>query len=115
MNYISTALSQHRSIYSEACTFKDEIDTYTLPKWIKGTNALFVGSKSSVKLVGDVKIAADELRFRFDEILCFNIPLQPKVPLKGTLVLKRGDDGLITSYEEIWDTSVVATLLNAYL
>lgn len=104
-----------RSIYSEDCTFQDEIDTYTLPKWVKGTKALFVGDKSRVQIVGDVQVAGSELSFQFDEVLCFNIPLQPKVPLKGTLVLKLGDNGLITSYRERWDTSVWATLSKAYL
>ena len=35
------------------------------------------------------------------QVLCFRIPLQPKVPLTGELILKRGDDGLITSYKEV--------------
>merc|ERR1712087_533737 len=26
-----------RTVYSEDCTFQDEIDTYTISKWIKGT------------------------------------------------------------------------------
>jgi len=104
-----------RSIYSEDCTFKDEIDTYTIDKWVKGTKALFVGDKSRVALEGPVVAKDGEVRFRFDEVLCFNIPLQPKVPLKGTLVLRRGNDGLINSYQEIWDTSVLATISKAYL
>ena len=29
-----------RSIYDESCTFQDEIDTYTMDKYIKGTSAL---------------------------------------------------------------------------
>ena len=83
-----------RSIYDESCIFQDEIDTYSLDKWMcattaatprgpparqtltggrttslhsKGTNALFVGEKSRVKLASPVVATADEVRFRFDE------------------------------------------------
>ena len=104
-----------RSLYDESCTFKDEIDTYTLDKWIKGTGALFVGEKSHVDIVGDVAATEKEVRFRFSEVLAFNIPLTPKVPLTGTLVLTRGDDGLFTAYNEIWDTNVADTLRRGYL
>ena len=44
-----------REIYDEAALFTDEIDTYTLPSFIKGTSALFVPERSVVKLVGDVE------------------------------------------------------------
>ena len=48
--------------------------------------------------------------------LMFNIPiLKPKVPLTGSLVLKRGKDGLFTSYKESWDQSVSQVLLSAKL
>ncbi len=112
---VTGALS--RDIYAESCTFKDEIDTYTLDKWIKGTGALFDGAKSHVDLVGAVQADDREVRFRFDEILCFNLPLiKPKVPLTGTLILTRSpEDGLIERYQEIWDTGVVETLSKAYL
>lgn len=56
----------------------------TLDKWIKGTSALFIGPpKSFTEVVGAVQATDTEVRFRFKEVLCFNIPLlQPKVPLK---------------------------------
>ena len=47
-----------REIYDEAALFTDEIDTYTLPKFIKGTSSLFVKEKSVVRLVGAVKVCA---------------------------------------------------------
>ena len=98
-----------RSIYDESCTFQDEIDTYTLSKWIKGTGALFVASKSHVDIVpGSLKADDSEVRFRFAEDLCFNLPLvQPIVPLTGTLILTRDpESGLIVKYKEIWDESL---------
>ena len=106
-----------RDIYDEAATFKDEIDTYTLDKWIKGTGALFVGSLSHVDIVGDVEASESEVKFRFSETLAFNLPLvKPKVPLTGELVLTRdATTGLITKYVEIWDTGVWETLSKAYL
>ena len=71
-----------RSLYDESCTFKDEIDTYTLDKWIKGTGALFVASLSHVDLVGDVVADEKEVSFRFTETLAFNLPLvKPKVAI----------------------------------
>ena len=100
----------------ESATFTDEIDTYTLDKWIKGTSALFVEKDSHVDLVGDVVADDKEVRFRFSETLAFNLPLvKPKVPLTGELILTRGKDGLITKYLEVWDTGVWATLSKAYL
>ena len=105
-----------RSVYDESCTFQDEIDTYTLDKWISGTQKLFVGDKSKVEIVGPVEADAKEVRFRFSEVLCFNLPLiKPKIPLTGSLVLTRGDDGLITKYREIWDVTVAESLKSAYL
>lgn len=83
---------------------------------MKGTSALFVASLSHVDIVGEVEATDKEVRFRFDEVLAFNLPLiKPKVPLTGTLILTRGKDGLITDYKEIWDTDVGATLKRAYL
>ena len=106
-----------RDIYDESCTFTDEIDTYTLDKWIKGTGALFVGDKSHVDIVGDVEATDAEVKFRFSETLAFNLPLlKPKVPLTGTLILSRDPaTGLIVKYKEIWDTGVAETLSKAYL
>ena len=37
-----------RSLYDESCTFTDEIDTYTLDKWIQGTGLLFKNDYSKV-------------------------------------------------------------------
>jgi hypothetical protein len=34
---------------------------------------------------------------------------------KGTLVLTRGEDGLITKYREIWDVTVAQSLKTVYL
>lgn len=102
-----------RSVYDEAATFTDEIDTYTLDKWIKGTQKLFVGEASHVDLVGDVAVSDTEVSLRFSEVLAFNMPFQPKVDLTGKLVLKRGPDGLITSYREFWDKSVGDVLKSA--
>ena len=67
--------------------------------------------------MGEVRATDKEVRFRFDEILAFNLPLvKPKVPLTGELVLTRDpESGLITKYLEIWDTGVWATLSKAYL
>ena len=88
----------------------------TLDKWMKGTSALFVAALSHVDIVGEVEATDTEVKFRFDEVLAFNLPfVKPKVPLTGTLILKRGKDGLITDYKEIWDTDVGATLKRAYL
>eukprot|EP00960_Hanusia_phi_P070023 767219-Hanusia_phi.AAC.1 len=36
-----------RSLYDEKCTFTDEIDTYTLDKWMDGTAKLFKNDYSS--------------------------------------------------------------------
>jgi len=41
-------------IYKPTATFADEIDTYKMDQWMKGTQKLFVGEKSDVRLVGDV-------------------------------------------------------------
>lgn len=72
-----------RSIYDESATFTDEIDVYTMDKWVKGTKALFIASGSRVSLVGDVDVSASEVAFRFDEDLMFNIPFKPVCSLTG--------------------------------
>lgn len=104
-----------REIYDEYAMFTDEIDTYTLDKWVKGTKKLFVASKSEVTLVPDsLKVTEDEASFRFSEYLCFNIPFKPVVYLTGKLVLKRDTEtGLITSYQEFWDQDVNTVLKSA--
>ena len=67
------------------------IDTYTLDKWMVGTAKLFDGKQSHVDLVGQVEADAKEVRFRFSEVLCFNVPLlKPKIPLTG--IALPGDD-----------------------
>ena len=97
-----------RSIYSEEATFKDEIDTYPIDKYIQGTKALFIPEKSHVDLLGNVKVDKDLITFKFQEVLCFNIPvLQPKVSLSGYVELFRDSkDGLITRSVEHWDQPV---------
>jgi len=104
-----------RSIYAESASFKDEIDTYTLDKWIKGTGALFAGPPSSfTEIVGEVQSSESEVRFRFNEVLCFNVPFNPKIPLTGEVILTLGGDGLITKYLEVWDTNLADTLKKTY-
>ncbi|KAL7435091.1 hypothetical protein ACHAXH_002486 [Discostella pseudostelligera] len=103
-----------RSVYDEAATFTDEIDEYTMDKWIKGTKSLFIPSGSRVSLVGDVDVSQAEVSFRFDEDLMFNIPFKPVCSLTGNVVLTRdAKSGLITSYREYWDQSVNDVLKTA--
>jgi hypothetical protein len=103
-----------REIYDESAKFTDEIDTYELDKWIKGTQKLFRGDKSSVRLVGDINVSKNQIDFLFDEDLMFNIPFQPTVSLTGKVVLTRDTStGLITSYQEFWDQDVVTVLKSA--
>jgi hypothetical protein len=103
-----------RSVYDESATFTDEIDVYTMDKWIKGTQSLFIPSGSRVSLVGDVNVSPSEVNFRFDEDLMFNIPFKPVCSLSGKVVLTRDEkSGLITSYREYWDQSVNDVLKTA--
>lgn len=102
-----------RSIYDESCTFQDEIDTYGLDQWMKGTAKLFDGGRSKVVVEpGSVQAKDNVLQFRFVEYLCFNIPLvKPIVYLSGTLFLTRSEStGLITSYREKWDQDIYKVL-----
>ena len=99
-----------RDMYSEKCTFQDEIDTYPIDKYVSGTKALFNKDKSHVDLVGEVTVTEESADFRFSEILAFNIPFNPRVSLTGRVKLSRGPDGLITSSREFWDQSVPAVL-----
>jgi hypothetical protein len=99
-----------RDIYSEKCTFQDEIDTYPIDKYVSGTKALFNKDKSHVELVGDVTSTAESVDFRFSEVLAFNIPFNPSVSLTGRVKLSRGPDGLIVSSREFWDQSVPTVL-----
>ena len=103
-----------RQIYDESSTFTDEIDTYALDKWIQGTQKLFRGEKSTVRLVGDVNVSKEQIYFLFDEDLVFNVPFQPKVSLTGKVVLARdASTGLIMSYREFWDQDVLTVLTSA--
>mmetsp|Transcript_45498 Transcript_45498/g.110754 ORF Transcript_45498/g.110754 Transcript_45498/m.110754 type:complete len:224 (-) Transcript_45498:44-715(-) len=96
-----------RELYSEDCTFQDEIDTYKLEKWIDGTRKLFKNEYSHMDLDGPVTVTDKKVEFRFKERLMFNIPyLKPKVPLTGKLELTRGEGGLFTKYKETWDEPV---------
>eukprot|EP00429_Kryptoperidinium_foliaceum_P010072 CAMPEP_0176003094 /NCGR_PEP_ID=MMETSP0120_2-20121206/992_1 /TAXON_ID=160619 /ORGANISM="Kryptoperidinium foliaceum, Strain CCMP 1326" /LENGTH=203 /DNA_ID=CAMNT_0017335717 /DNA_START=1 /DNA_END=612 /DNA_ORIENTATION=- len=107
-----------RSIYDESATFTDEIDTYQLDQWIKGTKRLFVADKSHVDMVpGSLQVSNEEASFLFTEYLTFNIPvLKPKVDLSGKVILKRDPStGLITSYQEKWDQDVNTVLKSAKL
>jgi len=101
------------SIYKDTATFTDEIDTYKMDQWMKGTQKLFVGEKSDVRLVGDVQVTPEQIEFRFDEDLCFRIPFRPIVSLSGKVVLTRDDTGYVTSYREFWDQDVVSVLKTA--
>mmetsp|Transcript_4066 Transcript_4066/g.5601 ORF Transcript_4066/g.5601 Transcript_4066/m.5601 type:complete len:214 (+) Transcript_4066:89-730(+) len=103
-----------REVYDESATFTDEIDTYTLDKWVVGTQRLFNGENSEVRLDGDVNVSASEVMLRFDEDLQFNIPFRPTVRVTGKLVLSRDpSSGLITSYREFWDDDVAGVLKTA--
>ena len=105
-----------REIYSEGCTFTDEIDTYAIDDYVRGTKALFNGPASHVALASAPQIAPDgTISYRFKETLAFKIPyLAPKVDLAGRVELKRGSDGLISSSREFWDDSVAEVLQHVY-
>lgn len=103
-----------RSVYDESAVFTDEIDEYTMDKWIKGTQSLFISSGSRVSLVGDIDVTSKDVTFLFDEDLMFNIPFKPVCSLTGKVVLTRDENtGLITSYREYWDQSVNEVLKSA--
>jgi hypothetical protein len=104
-----------RNIYSDTAMFTDEIDTYGIDQWIQGTQRLFVGAGSSVRLVGPVDVSDSDITFRFDEDLMFNIPLlRPVVTLTGTVRLERDKKtGYITSYREFWDQDTLTVLKSA--
>ena len=65
-----------RTLYDEACTFQDEIDTYELDKFIKGTSKLFVADRSHVDLTSARDRDGRERRVQVQGGPCFNIPLQ---------------------------------------
>jgi hypothetical protein len=104
-----------RELYDEGATFTDEIDTYTLEQWMKGTSKLFVPTKSHIDY-DSLKVSNEQVTFLFTENLCFNIPLLlPTVYLSGKVILERGPNGLITSYKEQWDQDVPTVLKSAKL
>ena len=93
-----------RTLYDEACTFQDEIDTYELDKFIKGTSKLFVADRSHVDLASPVTATDASVEFAFKEDLCFNIPFRPTVFVSGRVVLTRDpSSGLFVKYREYWD------------
>mmetsp|Transcript_11751 Transcript_11751/g.15438 ORF Transcript_11751/g.15438 Transcript_11751/m.15438 type:complete len:202 (-) Transcript_11751:58-663(-) len=100
-------------IYRPTALFTDEIDTYQMDQWMKGTQKLFVGEKSEIRLVGDVQVSPEQVEFRFDEDLMFRIPFRPTVALTGKVILARDEDGFITSYREFWDQNVFTVLKSA--
>jgi len=96
-----------RDIYNENCKFQDEIDTYEINQYIKGTKALFNAEKSHVDLIGNVEADKDFVKFAFSEKLTFNIPFSPAVTLTGKVKLTRDpENGLISYSREYWDQSV---------
>jgi hypothetical protein len=93
-----------QGLYEDSCTFQDEVDTYTLPKFVEGTKKLFVASKSKVELTSPVLCTEESCSFSFSEYLTFNLPLaKPTVWLSGKVVLTRSPStGLFTSYRGEW-------------
>ena len=103
-----------REIYDESCTFKDEVDTYPINKYIVGTKALFVPEKSKVQLTSPVEVTDEKIAFKFKETLTFNIPiLSPSVDLQGNVELFRGPDGLISRSVEHWDSPPLQVISKA--
>lgn len=92
------------------CKFQDEIDIYKIDDYVRGTKALFDPERSHVDLVGEVVASDTEVNFKFSEVLTFNVPFKPHVSLTGRVTLSRGNDGLISSSREYWDSSVPKVL-----
>jgi predicted secreted protein len=104
------------SAYEPTATWQDEIDTYAIQKWVTGTEKLFVGEQSSVRLVGDIVVTPTQAEFRFDEDLTFRLPLgvRPVVHLTGRVVLERNvATGRVQFGREIWDQDVSTVLKSA--
>jgi hypothetical protein len=100
-----------RFIYQPTATFTDETNTFGMEQWISGTRKLFVGDKSNVRLIGDVKVTPQAVEFCFDEDLMFNIPFRPVVFLSGKVVLTRDESsGFVTAYREYWDQDIATVL-----
>ena len=106
-----------RSLYDESATFTDEIDTYTLDKFIKGTKKLFVADRSAVTLTSPVTVDDSKAEFKFSEYLCFNLPfVKPTVYVSGRVVLTRDPTtGLFVAYREYWDQSPADVIKKAKL
>lgn len=105
-----------RGLFDERATFTDEIDTYTMDKFIAGTKKLFVADRSKVELTSPVIVDNQQASFRFEESLCFNVPLKPVVKLSGKVVLTRDpSSGLFTAYREYWDQTPTEVILTARL
>ena len=51
-----------RSVYSESCQFKDEIDTYPIDDYVRGTKLLFNAGLSHVELTSPVSSVRDAER-----------------------------------------------------
>ena len=105
-----------KSIYSPDATFTDEIDTYGRDQWMIGTQRLFVGDRSQVRLTHPVTFTSPTtLEFQFDEDLMFNLPIiKPIVSLTGKVILTRDPNtGYIVSYREYWDQDVATVLKSA--
>ena len=107
-----------KSIYASDATFTDEIDTYGMDQWMIGTQRLFVGDRSQVRLVNNNQItftSPTTIEFLFDEDLMFNLPIiKPIVSLTGKVILTRDPNtGYIKSYREYWDQDVATVLKSA--
>ena len=105
-----------RSLYDDNALFQDEIDTYTLDKFIVGTKKLFDASKSKVELTSPVLVDKAKATFSFRESLCFNLPVvKPVVRLSGRVELSRDPKtGLFTKYREFWDQTPTNVVLSAF-
>jgi hypothetical protein len=104
------------SAYEPTARWQDEIDSYEIKQWVTGTEKLFVGEQSSVRLIGDVVVTPLQAEFRFDEDLMFRLPLglRPVVHLTGRVVLNRNPvTGLVSFGREIWDQDVSTVLKSA--
>lgn len=112
INPYTTQADFTRDIYSEQCRFQDEIDTYAIDDYVRGTKALFNPQQSHVDLTSDVVVdsSGQNVQFRFAETLAFNVPFTPKVFLTGRVNLQLDADKLVRYSREYWDQSVLDVL-----
>lgn len=103
-----------RDIYDESCTFQDEIDTYEINEYVKGTKALFNAAKSHVALSAPVIADDKAIEIPFKETLAFNLPFNPKMDVSGRVLLTRGSDGLVVRSREFWDKSVTDVIRSTH-